>query len=326
MSMTPDQIIDRRRLRRKLTFWRLGAFMLMVAFLTALSAASGLFDNFSRKSSDHIARVKISGFIGNNREMVELMEELGKKNSVKAVLLDVSSPGGSTVGGEAIYEAVRKLTEKKPVVTSVGTLAASAGYMVACGSDYIVAHRSSLLGSIGVLIQYGDVSRLFEKLGVEVDSVKSSPLKAEPSPFSPASEEARQMLENVVNDSYEWFVKIVAERRSLSPIRARQVSDGSIFTGSQSVENGLIDAIGNEDDARDWLVENKGIESGLKFVEWKTKSRRSSGLLESRAILQISKWFGFDIDNQAADQLRELLPRPLFLDGLVSVLQTPSDH
>ena len=321
--MTPDQIIDRRRLRRKLTFWRLGAFMLAVAFITALSSASGLFDSFSKRSSDHIARVKISGFISNDRKMIELMEELGKKKSVKAVLLDVSSPGGSTVGGEAIYEAVRELAGKKPVVTSVGTLAASAGYMIACGSDQIFAHRSSLLGSIGVLIQYGDVSKLFDKLGVEVDAVKSGPLKAEPSPFSPVTEEAKQMLENVVNDSYEWFVKIVAERRSLSPIKARQLSDGSIFTGRQSVENGLIDAIGTEEDARKWLVENKDIDSKLKFVEWKPKSKRSSGFLDSQAIVQISRWFGVDVDVNTADQLRDLLPRPLFLDGLVSVMQTP---
>ncbi|MGI9400313.1 MAG: signal peptide peptidase SppA [Rhizobiaceae bacterium] len=323
MSMTPDQIIDRRRLRRKLTFWRLGAFMLAVAFITALSSASGLFGSFSKKSSDHIARVKISGFISNDRKMLELMEELGKKKSVKAVLLDVSSPGGSTVGGEAIYEAVRELAGKKPVVTSVGTLAASAGYMIACGSDQIFAHRSSLLGSIGVLIQYGDVSKLFDKLGVEVDAVKSGPLKAEPSPFSPVTEEAKQMLENVVNDSYEWFVKIVAERRSLSPIKARQLSDGSIFTGRQSVENGLIDAIGTEEDARKWLVDNKDIDSKLKFVEWKPKSKRSSGFLDSQAIVQISRWFGVDVDVNTADQLRDLLPRPLFLDGLVSVMQTP---
>lgn len=323
MSMTPDQIIDRRRLRRKLTFWRLGAFMLAVAFITALASASGLFDNFSKKSSDHIARVKISGFISNDRDLLELLEELGKKDPVKAVLLDVSSPGGSTVGGEAIYEAVRSLADKKPVVTSVGTLAASAGYMIACASDHIVAHRSSILGSIGVLIQYGDVSKLFDKLGVEVDSVKSSPLKAEPSPFSPASEEAKEMLANVVDDTYEWFISIVADRRSLSPVKARQLSDGSIFTGRQSLENGLIDAIGTEDDARTWLVENKDIDSELKFVDWKPKSKRSSGFIDSRAITQISKWFGIDVDGATADQLRDLLPRPLFLDGLVSVMQTP---
>lgn len=322
MSMSPDQIIDRRRLRRKLSFWRVCAFLVLAAFIFALAAAMDVFEPLTKKGSDHIARVKISGFISNDRDMLDLFEDLGKKQHVKAVLLDISSPGGSTVGGEAIYEAVRNLSKKKPVVTTVGTLAASAGYMIACATDHIVARRSSIVGSIGVLIQYGNVSALFDKLGVEMDAVKSSPLKAEPSPFNPASEEAKQMLARVVGDSYEWFVGLVAERRSFNPQKARQLADGSIFTGSQGLENGLVDQIGDEESARKWLVDNKGISDDLEFVDWKPERQGSSDLLNIKAVAVLSKLLGIEIDTQTAAQLREFLPRPLFLDGLISVMQT----
>jgi protease IV len=322
MSMSPDQIIDRRRLRRKLTFWRVFAFLVLAAFIFAVAAVMDVFEPLTKKGADHIARVEISGFISNDRDMLDLLEDLGKKQHVKAVLLDISSPGGSTVGGEAVYEAVRNLSKKKPVVTTVGTLAASAGYMIACATDHIVARRSSIVGSIGVLIQYGNVAGLFEKLGIEMDAVKSSPLKAEPSPFNPASEEAKQMLAKVVGDSYEWFVGLVAERRSFSPQKARQLADGAIFTGSQGLENGLVDQIGDEESARKWLVDNKGISDDLEFVDWKPKRQGSSDLLSIKAAAALSKLLGIEIDTQTAAQLREFLPRPLFLDGLISVMQT----
>ena len=320
MAMNADEIIDRRRLRRKLTFWRIAALLVLGALAIALFAASGIAERFGRKGSDHIARVKIEGVITNDRKMLELLEDLGKKNQVKAVLLDISSPGGSTVGGEAIYEAVRKLAEKKPVVTSVGTLAASAGYMIACGSDHIVARRSSIVGSIGVLFQYGDVSGLLDKVGVKVDAIKSAPLKAEPSPFHPASDEAKAMIAKVVGDTFDWFVGLVAERRGFDMAKARSLADGSVFNGSQGLANGLIDEIGDEETARKWLVSEKSVSDKLKLVDWKPAPDEGY-FANPAALVTIARLLGIHLDASQAQGLQKVLEKRLFLDGLVSMLQ-----
>ena len=323
MTMSADEIIDRRRLRRKLTFWRVAAFLILAGLVVAIAGASGTFERLSRIGSDHIARVEISGMIIDEEDTLKLLKKLRDRDQVKAVILDISSPGGSTVSGETLYNAVLDLAKEKPVVTSVGTLAASAGYMIACASDHIVAHRSSILGSIGVLIQYGNAVELLDKLGVEVDAVKSSPLKAQPNPFSQTSEEAKQMLARVVDDSYEWFIGLVAERRDMSMARARMLADGSIFTGAQSLENGLIDQIGDEETARKWLVSDRGIDDDLKIIDWDAEREDSgSGFPNPAAFAAVAWLFGVEIDKNAAAQLQEYLSRRLFLDGLVSLMHT----
>lgn len=324
MALTADDIIDRRRLRRRVLTWRILALVALAALIVALAAAGGAFTSFSSKGSDHIARVRISGFISDDDKLLELLDELGKKNRVKAVILDISSPGGSTVGGEAIYEAVRELAGKKPVVASVGTLAASAAYMIACGTDQIVSRRSSIVGSIGVLFQYGDVSTLFDKIGVKVDAIKSAPLKAEPSPFHPASEEAKQMIGRLIDDSYRWFVDLVAERRGMDRTRALALADGSIFTGAQGLANGLVDRIGGEETARKWLVDEKGVDDALKIVDWKPK-RDDDGLLPgSVSLAGLQRLLSGQSGPLTLRQVREFLGDGLFLDGLQSVMQTSS--
>ncbi len=319
MSLAADEIIERRRMRRKITFWRVAAFLMLVAAIVALAGLGGLFEGRMR---DHVARVQIDGFISDDRKLLEMLDRISRNDHVKAVILDISSPGGSTVGGESIYEAVRKLNETKPVVASVGTLAASAAYMIACGTERIFARNSSIVGSIGVLFQYGDASVLLDKIGVKVDAIKSSPLKAEPSPFSPASEEAKQMIGRVVNDSYQFFVDLVAERRKLEPFKVRQLADGSIFTGSQGLANGLVDQIGGEDVAKDWLVEAKSISPDLKIRDWKPDRDRDGLFGNFSLAAQLVRLIGAETATLDLAQLREALARSLFLDGLVSVMQS----
>lgn len=323
MALDADEIIDRRRMRRRIAFWRVAAFLLLAGFIVALAGAGGAFRGLGGKGSDHIARVSIDGFIGDDRKLRELFEELAKKDRVKAVILDVNSPGGSTVGGEATYEAVRRLAQKKPVVASVGTLGASAAYMIACGAERIVARQSSIVGSIGVLFQYGDFSTLLDKVGVSVEAVKSAPLKAEPSPFHPATEEARQMIARIVDDSYDRFVDLVAERRAMERTRALALADGSIYTGAQGLENGLVDAIGGEEAAKDWLVEAKGLDPDVEIVEWKPKSD-DGGVLGSRSVSEIlTKAILDGKETVTLSQLQDIVRKTLIIDGLVSVMQTP---
>ena len=319
MALTADDIIDRRTLRRKISFWRLAAFFLIAALIVSLFWASGIAEKLGSQNNDHIARVKIQGAITHDEPLLKLLASLKKKKAVKAVILNISSPGGTTVGGEAIYDAVRALAESKPVATSVGTLAASAGYMIASASDHIVARRSSIVGSIGVLFQFGDVTDLMDKIGVKIDTVKSSPLKAEPSPFNETTEAERQVLDRLVQDTYGWFVGLVAERRKLDQAKVRQLADGSIYSGAQSMENGLIDAIGGEEKAKEWLVKEKGIAEKLEIIEWKPK-RDDSSLFGSSAVLNhLARILGLDLNRGTAEIIRQTLPDRLFLDGLLSI-------
>src|SRR5690606_37772292 len=228
MAYEAEATIERRRLRRKLTSWRV-AFLLLLAIL--IVGASTYSMRGANISTPHIAKVRIEGTIFENEELLKRLNKIAENDAVKGVILSVDSPGGTTVGGESIFEAVRKIAEKKPVAAQVGTLAASAGYMIASASDHIVARKSSIVGSIGVLIQYPDFTGLMDKVGIKVEEVKSSPLKAEPSPFSPATEQERAMVRTMILDSYDWFVGLVDERRPLTRTEVLALADGSIFTG-----------------------------------------------------------------------------------------------
>jgi protease-4 len=310
-----DDLIDRRRLRRKLTFWRVAAIAILALGLVAI--ASWFYgDEFNGATVDHIAKVRIEGTITEDDELIKRLESIRKSDKVKGVILAIDSPGGTTVGGETIYEEVRKLAADKPVVAEVGTLAASAGYMIASAADHIVAHKSSIVGSIGVLIQYPDVSGMMDKLGIKLEEVKSSPLKASPSPFKPTNDDERAMVRKLILDSYDWFVGIVAERRKMTHEQALALADGSIFTGRQGVANGLIDGVGGETEAIDWLA-TKGVDAKLKVVEWKNTEKRG-GFLFSRTMLRtITSALG--LPDYSGDVMHELGADRLFLDGLVSV-------
>jgi protease-4 len=212
MSMKADDLIDRRRLRRKLTFWRVVAFLIAAFAVVGMSTwLAG--ERIPGVTASHIAKIRIEGTITEDEDLLRRLDEVRKSASVKGVILSIDSPGGTTAGGEAIYDAVRKIAAEKPVVAQVGTLAASAGYMIASASDHIVARKSSIVGSIGVLVQFPDLTGLMDKLGVKLEEIKSSPLKAEPNPFNPTTDEERAMMRNMILDSYDWFVGIVAERR-----------------------------------------------------------------------------------------------------------------
>ena len=311
-------IADRRRLRRKLTFWRIVAFVVVIAGIVGLVMSGSPSDPIGGKSAEHVARVTISGVITDNTELIERLDSIRKNDRAKALIVRLESPGGTSYGGETLYKAVRAVAADKPVVAEVRTLAASAAYMVACGGDYIVAGDTSIVGSIGVIFQYAQVADLLEKVGVSVQEIKSAPLKAEPSPFHEASPQARAMIRSMVNDSYNWFVDIVAECRSLSRTDTLELADGSIFTGRQAADNGLVDIIGGDTEIRAYLSD-KGVPDSLKIVEWERRKSRGELLFGSAIIRLLTAWRGDAIP--FADQFQQLIDRKLFLDGLVSVWQ-----
>jgi protease-4 len=219
-------IAERRQLRRKLSFWRVAALVFLAAVGFALYRTA--FGESGGSAVAHVAQIRISGMITDDRELLERLERIAENDQVKALIVSISSPGGTTYGGERLFKAIRHVAESKPVVSDVRTLAASAGYMIATAGDTIVAGESSITGSIGVIFQYPQLDEVMKKIGVSLEEIKSSPLKAEPSPFHPASEEAKTMIRNMVLDSYAWFVDLVADRRKMPreetgrPARRRQ--------------------------------------------------------------------------------------------------------
>ncbi len=320
MAMRADEMIDRRRLRRKLTFWRVVAIG-VAAIAIAASAGWAMRDSLGGMSAAHIAKIRIDGTITEDEELLERLKKVTESASVTGVILSIDSPGGTTAGGEAIYEAVRKLATAKPTVAQVGTLAASAGYMIASASDHIVARQSSIVGSIGVLVQFPNFTGLMEKIGIQLDEVKSSPLKAEPSPFNVTTDEERAMLRAMILDSYDWFVGLVDERRPLDRAQVLALADGSIFTGRQALANKLVDQLGGEETAKEWLV-SKGIDANLEIIEWKPRTSTTDFLLSSSLAKMVAAWLG--VSSVDADLLEKIGADRIFLDGMLSVWQADS--
>ncbi len=316
MPTRADEIIDRRRLRRKLSFWR----VLCVAIVAV--AVIFVAVRYSRQANgwlapDQIARVHVDGTVTEDQDLLDELDQVGRSDSVKGVILAIDSPGGTTAGGEAIFDAVRRLAEAKPVVAQIGTLGASAAYMIATAADHIVARKTSIVGSIGVLLEYPDVTGLMDKLGVKLEAVKSSPLKAEPSPFSPTTDEARAMVRRMILDSYDWFVGLVADRRHLTRDQVLVLADGSIFTGRQAVDNKLIDQVGGEPEARQWLA-GQGVDPHLEVVDWHPRNERG-WFLGSSVGRGLARLLG--VSQTGADLLSEIGANRIFLDGLLSVWQ-----
>lgn len=315
----PDPAADiaaRRRLGRQLTFWRISA---VVIALIAIAAVVGSADGISR-FSPHIARVRLTGFISGDQKTLDLFKALKDDGEVQAVVLHVDSPGGSTVGAEAVFEAVRGIAEKKPVVAVMDTLAASGGYAAAIAADHVVARGNTLTGSIGVIFQWPEFSGLLDKLGVKVDTLKSGELKAEPSPFAPPSDKVRQVSQAMVMDSYDWFTGIVAERRKLTPERTRELADGRVYTGRQALANGLIDEIGGEDKAIAWLEDKRGVTKDLKVID-REPARKATARLFSLGSAAAALMSGDIPGAIAALSEKALAGQSLMLDGLVSVWQ-----
>src|ERR1700716_2700580 len=272
MSLDSDVIVDRRRMRRKLTFWRVAAVVVAIGAIVTVGVLATPGGRQALTTSGSIARVNIEGLIRSDQTRVEALERL-EKSSAAAVVVHINSPGGTTAGSEQLYDALVRLKAKKPLVVVVEGLAASGGYITAIAADHIVAQQSSLVGSIGVLFQYPNFTELLKTVGVKVEEVKSSPLKAAPNGFEPTSPEARAALDSLVKDSYAWFRGLVKERRGMDDASLEKAADGRGFTGRPGVGVKLVDQLGGEKTAVAWLVANKNVKSDLPVRDFKLSSR-----------------------------------------------------
>ncbi len=296
MALDVDRYFDRRRLTRALRFWRIAAIVAAVGVVAALAAR---FESFPRAS---VALLEVHGIIFDDTDRIEALDDLAADKHVKALIVHIDSPGGTVVGGENLYLALRRVAEKKPVVAVMAELATSAGYMVALGTDHLVARQGTVTGSIGVLMQTTEVTGLLDKLGITAETIKSSPLKATPNPLEKLTPQGRAAAEDIIQDMYGMFVDMVTERRNLDRERALKLADGRVYTGRQAIANGLIDEIGGEREARLWLAQTHNIDDRLPISV--VEIRRHTSLLEGL--------------------LDDLLGKALFserlrLDGLISL-------
>jgi protease IV len=302
MSLETDLLLDRRRLQRRLWFWRGFAVIAVVACALLLVGRSGVV------VGAHVARLNVTGIITDNRKLTEAVTHLATDRNVKALVVYVDSPGGSVAGGESLHDAIAQVAAKKPVVTVMGGTAASAGYMVSVPAARIFARASTLTGSIGVLLETGEVSGLLSKIGVTADAITSGPLKDQPSFTRPLTPEGREVLHGLVMDMYDQFVGMVADGRHMSPDKVRALADGRAYTGRQALQLGLVDQLGDEQQARDWLAANRGVPASLPVVDVRL------GGLAQRA-------FGSALSGVADGFMKTVLLQGLTLDGAWALWQ-----
>jgi protease-4 len=323
MSLDADLIVDRRRMRRKLTFWRVTTVLVAIAAVVGAAVMlTGKSTSVASGATGSIARVTIEGLIRGNRQRVEALERLSE-SSAKAVIIHVNSPGGTVSGSEELYDSLIRLKAKKPLVVVVDGIAASGGYIAAMASDRVFAQQSSIVGSIGIIFQYPNFTDLLKTVGVQVESIKSTPLKASPNGLEPTSPEARAAVEAMVKDSYDWFKSLVRERRGFDQSTLDKVADGRVFTGRQALELTL----GDEKAAVDWLAKEKGIDPKTPVRDYRLRPRFSDLPFLHTAMAGLLDALGFGglaerIKDWGALQAVERLN----LDGLLALWHPPTTN
>lgn len=237
-----------------------GAWLALFLLVLIGSASIGLVSFLASNGEEHagfsvgerVGVIDVKGVIVDAKPVLDRIESFRKNGSIKAVVLRVDSPGGAVAPSQEIFEAIRQLDEKKPVVASFGSTAASGGFYVACGARHIVANPGTLTGSIGVILEAGNYERLMEKVGLRSVVVKSGPFKDILSPTREMTQAERDLLQEMVENVYGQFVRAVmtvATRRGLDETQVRAIADGRVLSGEQAFQKGLVDSLGTLKDA-----------------------------------------------------------------------------
>ncbi|MBP0444665.1 signal peptide peptidase SppA [Roseomonas sp. SSH11] len=274
-GLEADLLLDRRRLKRSRALWRGLAVVALLGVLALGFSGAGLdAPGLGGLRGPHVLRLTVSGTITDDRKLLEAIDKAAESDSVRAMVLRVDSPGGTVAGGEGLHAALARFRQAKPLVAVFGGTAASAGYMIAMPAERIFAREGSVTGSIGVLLQSFDAQEAMRMLGLRAEAITSGPLKDQPSPFRPLSDEGRSALRAVVEDLHSQFVRMVAEGRRMPEERVRALADGRIMTGRQALSAGLVDAIGGEEEARAHLAGTHGIDAGLPVRDLRARDLR----------------------------------------------------
>lgn len=308
MPLNAHEIAQQRHLKRHLTLWRFFAIIILLAGLIAISVISVDKKAFNYRTQ-HIATIEIFGIIYRDEALLDQLKKIEQSETTSGLIVIIDSPGGTVTGSEDIYLALRKIAAKKPVAALMRGLAASGGYIAAIATDQIFASGNTITGSIGVIYQWPEYVELLNKVGVKMQTVKSAPLKAEPDPSHALTEEVRQQVEIMVNDSFEWFVDLVETRRKLSHSDALRFSDGRVFSGRQAVQHNLIDAIGDIDQAKQWVENQLNIQDkpyeNLELIDW------TPSLIDDSGLSQFLKM-----------QFNQLIGSPIFAPNSAKILNS----
>lgn len=246
-------------------------------FLTVVIAVliiiSGTFAFLKRgvPMGDRIGLVRIEGPIIDSKNAIDEIKEYSKDPSIKAIVLRVDSPGGAVAPSQEIYEEVRKATSSKKVVVSMGSIAASGGYYISSPATRIIANPGTLTGSLGVIMEIPNIEGLLNKVGIKAEVIKSGKHKDIASAFRGIGKEEREILQGVLDDVHEQFIKAVAEGRKMLPEDVRKLADGRIFTGRQAKDAGLVDELGSIEDAIKVAAKLSGIKGEPSIISRKEK-------------------------------------------------------
>ena len=257
-----------------------------VFFLLSFFLASTLGLNGKIAKSEKIAIINIENIITQSSSTVRQIKKYADDNSIKAIVLRIDSPGGAVAPSQEIYSEILKFRKNsnKIVVTSMGNLAASGGYYIACASDKIIANPGTLTGSIGVIMTFSNIEELMKKIGLKTEVIKSGEFKDIGSPMREFTEKEKKLLQGVIDDVYDQFVNAVAVGRSIGVEKVKELSDGRIFTGRQAFEMGLVDKLGSFEEAIKLTAELVGIEGEPKIVSEKKEKNLLFKLLENKVL------------------------------------------
>ncbi len=248
-------------------------FLVILGLFLLLVIVSILLVMFQKSipMGDRIALIRIEGLITDSKEITEELKEYVKNPSIKAIVLRIDSPGGAVAPAQEIYEEVRKASSKKKVLVSMGSVAASGGYYIASPATRIIANPGTLTGSIGVIMEIPNIEGLMNKLGIKTEVVKSGKHKDIASIFRGVGKEEREILQGVLDNVHEQFIKAVAEGRKMLPSDVQKIADGRVFTGEQAIKIGLIDELGNLEDAIESAAKLSGIKGEPKVISKKER-------------------------------------------------------
>jgi protease-4 len=322
-GLEADLLLDRRRLKRSRGIWRALAVLVAIGGLALVlgwsGVAPGLAPGFDGLRGPHLLRLTVSGTITDDRRLLEAIDRAAKSDTVRGMILSVDSPGGTVSGGEGLHAALGRFRAAKPLVAVFGGTAASAGYMIAMPAERIFAREGTVTGSIGVILQAFDAEGAMRSLGLRAEAITSGPLKDQPSPFRPLTDEGRAALRAVVQDLYDQFVKMVAEGRHMPEDRVRALADGRVLTGRQALAAGLVDAIGGEPEARAHLASAHGIDADLPV-----RDLRARDLRERSFGAALGEAFGTTLAHSLKSVISEGLGPLLGVDGAWALWQPSS--
>jgi protease-4 len=218
----------------------IGLFFLLLVVLGA-----SLFGKRTLAWGDRVAVVTLEGVIRHSQEISRQLDAYGRDNSVKAIVIRIDSPGGGVTPSQEIHDAILAVRKKKKVIASMGSVAASGGYMVACAADRIVANPGTITGSISAIMHFANAEELLKKIGLKSSVIKSGQFKDIGSPTRPMTEEERALIQALIDDTYDQFLDIVAGGRRIAKDDLRKMADGRLFTGRQAQKLGLVDELGD---------------------------------------------------------------------------------